>query len=128
MVVIDQETSSISISKGVAREGSDLDEYNDVNDTNDTLDVYHNYLTSSSGAGDSNGLEDNDVVGDDDDVIRLDCDYEVEAGSPPSYLVVKWFKNDKGIYQWIRGQQPSVFVSAPFYYRTHIHMHRVLAV
>lgn len=114
MVVIDQETSSISISKSVSEEGSESEEYINVGDGNDTdVNVYHNYLTSSGGGGGgNNGAEDmDDEQHVEDDVVRLDCNYEVEKDSPPSYLVVKWFKDDKGIYQWIRGQQPSVFVS-----------------
>ncbi|KAL9917141.1 uncharacterized protein ACN2A1_003017 [Glossina fuscipes fuscipes] len=49
------------------------------------------------------------VIGDDDesdDVINLDCEYELEDN--PTYLVVKWFMNNNAIYQWIRGQKPSV--------------------
>lgn len=50
------------------------------------------------------------VVIDDENTepIKLDCLYELNED--PTYLVVKWFIDDKGIYQWIRGQQPSVFV------------------
>lgn len=44
-----------------------------------------------------------------DEPIKLDCEYELINN--PSYLVVKWFMNDNNIYQWIRGQQPSVLVS-----------------
>ncbi|XP_061391812.1 uncharacterized protein LOC133327272 [Musca vetustissima] len=38
--------------------------------------------------------------------IDLDCDYELSSSVP--YLLVKWFMNNKLIYQWIRGKQPSV--------------------
>lgn len=41
--------------------------------------------------------------------IKLDCNYELLG--EPSYLVVKWFMNENSIYQWIRGQSPSVLVS-----------------
>lgn len=41
--------------------------------------------------------------------IKLDCKYELTED--PSYLVVKWFMNDNSIYQWIRGQKPSILVS-----------------
>lgn len=53
--------------------------------------------------------DDDDDDDDDGEPIRLDCLYELEE--EPSSLVVKWFKDDNTIYQWIRGQQPSVFVS-----------------
>ncbi|KNC33769.1 hypothetical protein FF38_10060 [Lucilia cuprina] len=48
------------------------------------------------------------IEGDDDDdmePIKLDCNYELEED--PSYLVVKWFKDNNNIYQWIRGKPPS---------------------
>ena len=51
---------------------------------------------------------DNDEV-DEIEPIKLNCNYELNEN--PSYLVVKWFMNDNSIYQWIRGQKPSVFVS-----------------
>lgn len=43
------------------------------------------------------------------DTINLDCDYEVNNNE--ANLLVKWFKNNKLIYQWIRGHDPSVLVS-----------------
>lgn len=38
----------------------------------------------------------------------LDCDYEIE--DEPMFLTLKWFRDDKTIYQWIRGQQPAPIV------------------
>ncbi|XP_030387178.1 uncharacterized protein LOC115633830 [Scaptodrosophila lebanonensis] len=35
----------------------------------------------------------------------LDCDYDIQ--DTESFLTVKWFRNDKTIYQWIRGSHPS---------------------
>ncbi|EDV36250.1 uncharacterized protein Dana_GF12870 [Drosophila ananassae] len=35
----------------------------------------------------------------------LDCEYEIE--DDPMFLTLKWFRDDKTIYQWIRGQQPA---------------------
>lgn len=51
------------------------------------------------------------TIDDDDsnDNLRLDCDYEINDDI--SYLVVKWFMNNKSIYQWIRGKPPTVLVS-----------------
>lgn len=102
MVVIDQSGRSGTELDGDASNGTgDDDESSEEGGENGItakVNVVHNYVAS----------DDDD---DDDDVIRLDCDYEVESDSPPSYLVVKWFMDNKGIYQWIRGQQPSVFVS-----------------
>ncbi|XP_043641659.1 uncharacterized protein LOC122612249 [Drosophila teissieri] len=34
----------------------------------------------------------------------LDCDYEVEEN--PKFLTVKWYRDDKSIYQWIFGTPP----------------------
>lgn len=38
----------------------------------------------------------------------LDCEYEIE--DDPMFLTLKWFRDDKTIYQWIRGQQPAPIV------------------
>ncbi|XP_065367871.1 uncharacterized protein LOC135960495 [Calliphora vicina] len=46
---------------------------------------------------------------DDGEPIKLNCNYELDED--PSYLVVKWFLNNNTIYQWIRGQPPSVLPS-----------------
>ncbi|XP_064543097.1 uncharacterized protein LOC135431751 [Drosophila montana] len=35
----------------------------------------------------------------------LDCDYNLN--DTDSFLTVKWFRNDKTIYQWIRGSHPA---------------------
>ncbi|KAM8712549.1 hypothetical protein ACLKA7_012965 [Drosophila subpalustris] len=35
----------------------------------------------------------------------LDCDFNLN--DTESFLTVKWFRNDKAIYQWIRGSQPA---------------------
>ncbi|KAH8272912.1 hypothetical protein KR018_009745, partial [Drosophila ironensis] len=35
----------------------------------------------------------------------LDCEYEIKE--EPSFLTLKWFRDDKTIYQWIRGQPPA---------------------
>ncbi|KAH8402180.1 hypothetical protein KR009_010394 [Drosophila setifemur] len=35
----------------------------------------------------------------------LDCEYELTK--EPTFLTLKWFRDDKTIYQWIRGQQPA---------------------
>ncbi|KAH8390388.1 hypothetical protein KR200_006542, partial [Drosophila serrata] len=35
----------------------------------------------------------------------LDCDYEIE--DKPTFLTVKWFRDDKTIYQWILGKAPA---------------------
>nr|XP_016927406.2 butyrophilin subfamily 2 member A1-like [Drosophila suzukii] len=34
----------------------------------------------------------------------LECDYDVEDNPP--YLVVKWFKDDEVVFQWIQGYHP----------------------
>ncbi|XP_073813773.1 uncharacterized protein [Musca autumnalis] len=51
--------------------------------------------------------------------IDLDCDYELSNSVP--YLLVKWFMNNKLIYQWIRGKQPAIL--APL--RDYIELRRV---
>ncbi|XP_013101832.2 uncharacterized protein LOC106083416 [Stomoxys calcitrans] len=43
---------------------------------------------------------------DSNDTINLDCDYELSDNEPN--LLVKWFMNNKLIYQWIRGHEPAV--------------------
>ncbi|XP_075168053.1 uncharacterized protein LOC142240246 [Haematobia irritans] len=43
---------------------------------------------------------------DSNDTINLDCDYELSDNEPN--LLVKWFMNNKLIYQWIRGHEPSI--------------------
>ncbi|KAH8233004.1 uncharacterized protein [Drosophila bipectinata] len=35
----------------------------------------------------------------------LDCEYEIT--NDPIFLTLKWFRNEKTIYQWIRGKQPA---------------------
>lgn len=41
----------------------------------------------------------------------LDCDYEVEES--PKFITVKWYRDDKSIYQWIFGTPPYAIVSEP---------------
>ncbi|EDW01897.1 GH21689 [Drosophila grimshawi] len=48
-------------------------------------------------------LDDDDD--DDMDPTVLECDYEIK--DTDSFLTVKWFRNDKTIYQWIRGSHPA---------------------
>ncbi|XP_017124291.2 uncharacterized protein LOC108144158 [Drosophila elegans] len=36
----------------------------------------------------------------------LDCDYEIEADT--SMIALKWFKDDRPIYHWVRGSSPAV--------------------
>lgn len=38
----------------------------------------------------------------------LDCDYNISDTN--SFLTVKWFRNSKTIYQWIRGSLPTAIV------------------
>lgn len=38
----------------------------------------------------------------------LDCDYNINDTT--SFLTVKWFKNNKTVYQWIRGSLPTAIV------------------
>jgi len=39
----------------------------------------------------------------------LDCDYEVEGNS--TFVIVKWYRNNDSLYQWIFGSPPSAIVS-----------------
>ncbi|XP_017125419.1 uncharacterized protein LOC108144805 [Drosophila elegans] len=38
------------------------------------------------------------------DPTILDCDYEIEEN--PSFLTLKWYRDEKSIYQWILGNLP----------------------
>ncbi|XP_017070502.1 uncharacterized protein LOC108107465 [Drosophila eugracilis] len=38
------------------------------------------------------------------DPTILDCDYNVEEN--PKFIIVKWYRNEKSIYQWIFGSPP----------------------
>lgn len=42
----------------------------------------------------------------------LECDYNVNDSA--SFLTVKWFRNEKTIYQWIRGSHPAPIVSTQY--------------
>ncbi|XP_055839185.1 uncharacterized protein LOC129907138 isoform X2 [Episyrphus balteatus] len=44
------------------------------------------------------------------EAIVLDCEYDAE--NYQSSLLVKWLKDGKPIYQWIKGHEPSVYLSS----------------
>ncbi|KAL5289355.1 hypothetical protein ACFFRR_009475 [Megaselia abdita] len=45
-----------------------------------------------------------------DDHVILDCDFELDDKGKPSF-VLKWFKDDVLIYQWISGHKPQALAS-----------------
>lgn len=45
-----------------------------------------------------------------DDHVILDCDFELDDKAKSSF-VLKWFKDDVLIYQWISGHKPQALVS-----------------